>query len=114
MTPPRRRSRMRFFQTIGSPRTTTAALHFTRCIRRRRDVIDHLRKHYRVMDVVDYSACEQQEKYLEGTGSLVLDHVNRIAYASLSQRTHPEVLKQFCHDFGYGAVTFRSKSEDGR
>jgi hypothetical protein len=81
---------------------------------RRRDVIDHFRKHYRVMDVVDYSACEQQEKYLEGTGSLVLDHVNRIAYASLSQRTHPEVLKQFCHDFGYEAVTFRSKSEDGR
>ncbi len=81
---------------------------------RRRDVVDDLRKHYRVMDVVDYSACEQQEKYLEGTGSLVLDHVNKIAYASLSQRTHSEVLKQFCHDFGYEAVTFRSESEDGQ
>ena len=81
---------------------------------RRRDVIDDLRKHYRVMDVVDYSASEQQQKYLEGTGSLVLDHVNRIAYASLSQRTHPEVLERFCHDFGYEAVTFRSQSEDGR
>ena len=81
---------------------------------RRRDVIDDLRKHYRVMDVVDYSASEQQQKYLEGTGSLVLDHVNRIAYVSLSQRTHPEVLKQFCQDFGYEAVTFQSQSEDGR
>ena len=66
------------------------------------------------MDVVDYSASEQQEKYLEGTGSLVLDHVNKIAYASLSQRTHSKVLKQFCHDFGYEAVTFQSESEDGR
>ena len=81
---------------------------------RRRDVIDHLREQYLVMDLVDYSACEQQEKYLEGTGSLVLDYVNRIAYASLSQRTHPEVLKQFCHDFGYETVTFQSQSEDGR
>ena len=81
---------------------------------RRRDVIDDLRKHYRVLDVVDYSASEQQQKYLEGTGSLVLDHVNRIAYASLSQRTHPEALERFCHDFGYEAVTFQSQSEDGR
>ena len=81
---------------------------------RRNDVIDDLRKHYRVVEVVDYSAFEQQEKYLEGTGSLVLDHVNKIAYASLSQRTHSKVLKQFCHDFGYEAVTFRSESEDGQ
>lgn len=80
---------------------------------RRHDVIDHLRKHYRIRDVIDYSASEQQEKCLEGTGSLVLDHVNKIAYASLSQRTHPEVLKRFCHDFGYEPVTFRSQSADG-
>ncbi len=81
---------------------------------RRHDVIDHLRKHYRVTDVVDYSPREQQDESLEGTGSLVLDHVNKIAYASLSQRTHPDVLKQFCHDFGYEPVIFRSESEGGQ
>lgn len=81
---------------------------------RRHDVIDHLRKHYRVTDVVDYSAREEQGEFLEGTGSLVLDHVNKIAYASLSQRTHPDVLKQFCHDFGYEPVMFRSESEGGQ
>lgn len=81
---------------------------------RRNDVIDDLRKHYRVIEVVDYSAFEQQKKCLEGTGSLVLDHVNKIAYASLSQRTHSEVLKQFSYDFGYEAVTFRSESEGGQ
>jgi hypothetical protein len=81
---------------------------------RRDDVINHLRKHYRVSKVVDYSASEQRKEYLEGTGSLVLDHVHKIAYASLSQRTHATVLKKFCHDFGYEAVTFQSKSEDGR
>ena len=111
---------MRFFQIIGSPPITTVASHFIRCIQRlvdaerRDDVINHLRKHYRVSQVVDYSASEQQKEYLEGTGSLVLDHVHKIVYASLSQRTHATVLKKFCHDFGYEAVTFQSKSEDGR
>ncbi|MBA2269334.1 MAG: amidinotransferase [Chthoniobacterales bacterium] len=81
---------------------------------RRHDLIDELRKNYRITDVVDYSSCEEQGQCLEGTGSLVLDHVNKIAYASLSHRTHPEVLKRFCDDFGYEPVTFRSQSADGR
>jgi hypothetical protein len=85
-----------------------------RRLERRHDVIDELRKHYRITDVIDYSACESDGRCLEGTGSLVLDHVNKIAYASLSQRTHAEVLKQFCTDFGYEPVTFRSQSNDGR
>jgi len=81
---------------------------------RRQDVIDELRKHYRITAVVDYSAGEEEGRCLEGTGSLVLDHVHKLAYASLSQRTHPEVLDRFCTDFGYEPVTFRSVSEDGR
>jgi hypothetical protein len=81
---------------------------------RRLDVIDALRAHYRIMEVVDYSADEAEGRSLEGTGSLVLDHVHKIAYASLSQRTHPEVLKKFCHDFAYEPVTFQSESEPGR
>jgi len=81
---------------------------------RRHDLIDELRKNYRITDVVDYSLCEEQGQCLEGTGSLVLDHVNKIAYASLSHRTHPEVLKRFCDDFGYEPVTFRSQSADGQ
>lgn len=81
---------------------------------RRQDVIDELRRHYRVTGVVDYSAGEEEGRCLEGTGSLVLDHVHKLAYVSLSQRTHPEVLDRFCTDFGYEAVTFRSVGEDGR
>ncbi len=77
-------------------------------------MIDELRKHYRITGVVDYSAGEEQGQCLEGTGSLVLDHAHKIAYASLSQRTHPEVLQRFCSDFGYKPVTFRSASQDGR
>ncbi|CAN5622114.1 arginine deiminase-related protein [soil metagenome] len=81
---------------------------------RRHDVIDELREHYQITDVVNYSACEEQGQCLEGTGSLVLDHVNKIAYASLSQRTHPEVLERFCADFGYEPVKFRSVSAEGQ
>lgn len=81
---------------------------------RRTEVVDELRKAYRVAEVIDYSVCESDGRCLEGTGSLVLDHVNKLAYASLSQRTHPEVLEQFCADFGYEAVKFRSFSTDGR
>lgn len=81
---------------------------------RRDEVIDELRKHFRVAEVVDYSATETGGQWLEGTGSLVLDHVNKIAFASLSQRTHAEMVKQFGRDFGYEPVTFRSESEPGR
>lgn len=81
---------------------------------RRQDVIAELRKHYCVRGVVDYSAGEERGHWLEGTGSLVLDHAHKVAYASLSQRTHPEVLQRFCSDFGYEPVTFRSASKDGR
>lgn len=86
----------------------------TRRKERRHDVIEGLRQHYRITEVVDYSPNEIAGRALEGTGSLVLDHVNKIAFASLSQRTHPDVLRKFCDDFGYEAVTFRSESAPGR
>ncbi len=56
----------------------------TRRNERRRDVIDELRKSYRINALIDYSSYEQRGLHLEGTGSLVLDYVNRIAYVSLS------------------------------
>ena len=81
---------------------------------RRMEVIDELRRHYRVTDVIDYSAAENAGHHLEGTGTLVLDHANKIAYVSLSKRAHAETLARFCADFGYEAVTFASVGDDGR
>jgi hypothetical protein len=80
---------------------------------RRADIIDELRRHYVVMAVIDYSAHESKEEYLEGTGSLVLDHIYRVAYVSLSQRTHPTPLQNFCVDFDFEPVTFRSIDQNG-
>ena len=81
---------------------------------RRSDIIDALRKNYRVTEVVDYSDYETRGCFLEGTGSLVLDHPNRIAYVSLSKRSDPELVRKFCADFGYDSVVFESASSDGR
>jgi hypothetical protein len=81
---------------------------------RRQDIVEELRKHYRVTDVIDYSAFEDHGSYLEGTGSLVLDHLNKIAYVSLSNRSNPKVVKRFADDFGYEPVTFTSVSSNGQ
>jgi hypothetical protein len=80
---------------------------------RRHDIVEELRKRYRVTEVIDYSAFEKESCYLEGTGSLVLDHVNRIAYVSLSNRSNPKVIAHFAEDFGYEPVTFTSIGPDG-
>jgi hypothetical protein len=80
---------------------------------RRRDVVDELRRSYRVTDVIDYSDYERREQCLEGTGSLVLDHANKLAYVSLSNRSHPEPLAQFCRDFEYEPLTFTAADEQG-
>ena len=81
---------------------------------RRLDLIARLRERYRVTDVVDYSPFEKRGLFLEGTGSLVLDQVHRIAYVSLSRRADREPLEKFCADFDYEPLTFASSGDDGR
>ncbi len=81
---------------------------------RRLDLIEALRQSYQVSEILDYTGYEKRGLYLEGTGSLVLDHVNRIAYVSLSRRADREPLEKFCADFGYEPLTFQSTGADGR
>jgi hypothetical protein len=81
---------------------------------RRHDVVGELRKHYRVTEVIDYSAFEKKGRWLEGTGSLVLDHLNKIAYVSLSNRSDPAVIHRFTEDFNYEPVSFTSIGSGGR
>jgi hypothetical protein len=81
---------------------------------RRQDIVEELRKHYRVTEVIDYSTLEDEGCYLEGTGSLVLDHLNKIAYVSLSNRSNPKVIQRFADDFGYEPVIFTSIGSNGQ
>ena len=57
-------------------------------------------------DVIDYTSAEEDQVYLEGTGSMVLDRENCIAYCALSPRSHEELFIEFCEDFEYTPVIF--------
>jgi hypothetical protein len=85
-----------------------------RRLERRHDIIDELRKQYRVTEVVDYSSFERDGRCLEGTGSLVFDHVKKAVYVSLSKRSNVEVVRRFTEDFGYELVMFTSIGPDGQ
>ena len=81
---------------------------------RRTDVIEMLKQRYRVQDVIDYSGLEQDDLALEGTGSMVLDHVGRIAYTVRSNRADPVLLERFCTHFNYEPIAFDAKDAEGR
>ena len=85
-----------------------------RRLERRRDVIEELGKLYRVSEVVDYSSSEERGLYLEGTGSLVLDYLHRIAYVALSRRSSRELVDRFCQDFDFEPMVFDATAHDGR
>jgi hypothetical protein len=68
---------------------------------------------FKVSRRLDLTPFEAEGKFLEGTGSLVLDHVARIAYACLSPRTHPEVLAQWASALNYEPVTFSATDRAG-
>ncbi len=85
-----------------------------RRLERRSDIIEDLKKKYAVDTVMDFSNHEQAGRFLEGTGSLVLDRDNRVAYACVSPRTDEELLKEFGEKLRYRVVPFHAVSESGK
>ncbi|MBT7583669.1 MAG: amidinotransferase [Kordiimonadaceae bacterium] len=80
---------------------------------RRYDVIEMLKSEYRVQDIIDYSGLEPDGLFLEGTGAMVLDHIDRVAYAIKSNRTDPVALERFCTHFNYEPMVFDALDESG-
>lgn len=82
---------------------------------RRRDILDSLvRDHRFVIDeLVDLSHHEKRGHFLEGTGSLVLDRVQGVAFACLSSRTHPAALEEFADRLDYDIVAFDAVDRSG-
>ena len=80
---------------------------------RRSDVIEVLKQQYRVQDVIDYSGLEPDGLFLEGTGAMVLDHIDRVAYAVKSNRTNPIALERFCTHFNYEPMVFEAEDAKG-
>lgn len=81
---------------------------------RRTDILASLRHRFRVSSIVDYSVLEDDDYYLEGTGVMVLDRVNRFAYVCRSHRVSPQALDAFCRDFRYHPVLFDALDRTGR
>jgi hypothetical protein len=82
-----------------------------RRLERREDIINKLEATFKVAHVIDLSRFEAEDKFLEGTGSMVLDRENKIAYACLSPRTNKEVLTLFGGQAGYKIVSFDAVDE---
>ena len=80
---------------------------------RRSDIIEQLKQQYTVNQLLDYSAMEEQHLALEGTGAMVLDHINKRAYTVRSNRASTQVLMRFCADLNYCAQVFDASDERG-
>jgi hypothetical protein len=84
-----------------------------RRLERKPHVLAALRTRFRVATPIDLSDYEQKDRFLEGTGSMVLDRTHKIAYACLSQRTDASVLDEFCRRLGYTPHTFTATDANG-
>ncbi|WP_036152192.1 citrulline utilization hydrolase CtlX [Maribacter forsetii] len=83
----------------------------------RRDDIFEILEHngFKINDVVDYTSAEEEELFLEGTGSILIDRVNNKAYCALSERADEELFIEFCEDFDFFPVIFTAnQSVDGK
>lgn len=76
---------------------------------RREDILDTLEDEgFQINQIVDYTSAEEDDVFLEGTGSLLLDRENGKAYCALSPRADEEVMIEFCEDFELTPVIFEA------
>lgn len=80
-----------------------------RRVERRADILDTVRNEgFKISEMNDLSSPENEDKFLEGTGSMIFDHDHKIAYGSVSLRLDEELFRDFCDQFGYTPVVFHS------
>jgi hypothetical protein len=73
-----------------------------------------LQRHFQIKQVKDWSATEAKEQYLEGTGSIIFDHLHRIAYASASIRTNKSLFFDYCSTIAYKPVFFNATDQNAQ
>ena len=80
-----------------------------RRLERREDIFDILEeKGFQINDIMDYTSAEEDGIFLEGTGNIILDRENEMAYCALSPRADEELFIEFCEDFEYNPVIFEA------
>jgi len=85
-----------------------------RKLERSQEIIESLQKTFLVNEVIDLSSEEDVNRIVEGTGSLVFDHINKIVYASRSERTHEELVIKIGNILNYRPVVFDAVDETGK
>lgn len=76
---------------------------------RREEILDMLEDQgFNIENIVDYTSAEEDNIFLEGTGSIVLDRANHKAYCALSPRADEELLIEYCEDFEYTPIIFEA------
>jgi hypothetical protein len=85
-----------------------------RRVERRVEIINLLKNKFNVGKTIDLTSSEANDKFLEGTGSIVFDHANKVAYACRSLRTDESLLNDLCKQLGYSALSFDSVDENGK
>ncbi len=85
-----------------------------RRLERSKDILSQVETHFLKKDLLDLTASEDNEMFLEGTGSMIMDRENRLVYACLSPRTHPKLLQEFCRWAEYEKVEFTAVDQNGQ
>src|SRR5204863_1518746 len=80
---------------------------------KRDDILKLIAEKFKITEVQDWTELEAEGRFLEGTGSMVMDHDNKLIYASISERTNPAALEKFVTANDYSAVVFIAKDKDG-
>ena len=75
---------------------------------RKLSVIDFLESNYKIQNILDLTELEKEGIFLEGTGSMVLDHQNKIAYGCLSERLDKEAFTNWCHKMQFKPIAFKA------
>ncbi len=75
---------------------------------RKQSVLDQISSKFVLTNTIDFTEQEERARFLEGTGSMVLDREYKIAYACLSVRTDENILQQFCDEMGYTPLVFEA------
>ncbi|MEO6818690.1 MAG: arginine deiminase-related protein [Ginsengibacter sp.] len=83
-----------------------------RRLERRNEIVDELKKSFIVKEIIDLSNYEEDNRFLEGTGSIIFDHENKIAYACISPRTNKDLLQEVCKKLAYSPIIFHSLDEN--
>lgn len=79
----------------------------------RLDIVEWCRNALEADTVIDLTEMASHNRFLEGTGSIVFDHQNEIAYSCVSPRTDLSLLEEFCQSIGYSSISFESLSHKG-